>query len=127
MGVPAPANAELGETRAVAFTTDPSTPMQFYALDVDPCTGVETERNIQLVQPFSNNAGDIWGKALFRLGNVAVPPMTKNLGFKLLTGTTTNANGIEAGVYIQPVFFFKFPELLVFGDEMFPFGEPAFA
>lgn len=122
VGVPAPGNAELGETRAVAMTTDPSTPMQFYAIDVDSCTGMESERNYQLVQPFSNNAGDIWGKALFRLGKVQAQPMTKNVGFKLLTGTVTTANGIQAGIYIQPVFLFIFPELIVFGDQMFPFS-----
>lgn len=112
----------MGETRAVAFTTDPSTPMQFYAIDVDPCTGVETERDLQLAQPFSQNAGDVWGKALFRLGKVNTQPMTKNVGFRLLTGTSTTANGLTAGIYIQPVFIFIFPELLVFGDQMFPFG-----
>lgn len=121
-GVPAPANAELGETRAVAYTTDPSTPMQFYAIDVDPCTGVETERDLQLVQPLSQNAGGVWGKTVFRLGKVSSQPMTKNVGFKLLTGTSTTINGLKAGIYIQPVFLFIFPELLVFGDQMFPFG-----
>lgn len=49
--------------------------------------------------------------------------MTKNVGFKLLTGTTTTANDLEAGVFIQPVFIFIMPELTVFGDEMFPFSK----
>lgn len=60
----------------MAFTTDPSTPMQWYAIDVDPCTGEETERNLQLVQPLGQNAGDIWGRAIFRLGNVNAAPVS---------------------------------------------------
>ncbi|CAG8973951.1 hypothetical protein HYALB_00007480 [Hymenoscyphus albidus] len=121
LGVPAPNNAEQGETRAIAFTTDPSTPMQWYAIDVDPCTGAEKERNLQLTQPLGQNAGDVWGKAIFRLGKVNASPMTKNVGFKLLTGTTMTGNGLEAGVFIQPVFTFIMPELVVLGDPMFPF------
>lgn len=51
--------------------------MQWYAIDVDPCTGEETERNLQLVQPLGQNAGDIWGRAIFRLGKVNAAPVSK--------------------------------------------------
>lgn len=83
---------------------------------------METERVLQTVQPLSATGGGLPGKTVFRLGKVNPSVMTKNVGFKMSSGTVTTANDLRAGVYIQPIFGFTFPELLTFGNQMFPFG-----
>ncbi|KAH7336719.1 hypothetical protein BKA65DRAFT_564015 [Rhexocercosporidium sp. MPI-PUGE-AT-0058] len=107
------ANVEVAETRAVAFTTDPSTTIQWFAMDVDPCDGTVTERNIMLLQP--SQVAPL-GRAIFRLGKTLITPATQQVGFRLSTGTITTGNGLTAGQFIQPIFNFVFPELLAFGD-----------
>jgi hypothetical protein len=42
------ANTEDAETRAVAFSSDTSASIQWYAIDVDRCTGEEKERKLIL-------------------------------------------------------------------------------
>ncbi|KAJ7028589.1 hypothetical protein C8F04DRAFT_1290541 [Mycena alexandri] len=128
---------EAGETRATAFVTDPSTPVEWYAIDVDPCTGAETERDILLVEP--EPAAPI-GRVVFRTsgggaarrrelvpekkgggggggGGVTIDasPPTREVGFRYSSGTSAGPKGIIAGQYIQPIFFFVFPELIAFG------------
>jgi hypothetical protein len=108
-------NAEIAETRAVAFVTDPSTTLQWYAIDVDPCTGVSKNRNIQLLQP--SQIAPL-GRAVFRLGQTGITPATRQVGFQLSTGTVQlsfNNGSITAGQYIQPIFTYNFPELTTFG------------
>jgi hypothetical protein len=120
-----PASPDTPETRAVAFTTDPTTPIQWFFQDVDPCTGVITERNVQLVQP---QQGAPIGRGVFRMGTTPVDPPTRNVGFRAANGVTTTGNNLTAGLFIQPVFNFLFPEITTFGAqapalafEKFPF------
>ena len=108
---------EIAETRSVAFTTDPSTILKWFAMDVDPCTGAVTER--PLLQMLPNQAAPL-GRAVYRLGKTDVSPATRQVGFRLSTGTAPGAGGVLAGQFIQPIFDFVFPELLTFGDPMFP-------
>lgn len=61
-----PALAEDGETRGVAFTTDPTTPITWFAVDLDPCTGAATWRNLLTEQPLANIAGQQPGKVDYR-------------------------------------------------------------
>lgn len=104
---------EIAETRAVAYTTDPTTAIQWFSEDVDSCTGSVTERNIQLVQPFTAAPA---GKTVFRLGKTDVSPVPRNAGFRSQTGTMAGPQGIIAGQFIQPVFENIFPELIDFGS-----------
>lgn len=120
-----PVSPDTPETRAVAFTTDPSTPVQWFFQDVEPCTGVITERNVQLVQP---QQGAPVGRAVFRMGTTPVTPPTRNVGFRMASKTMTSGNNLTAGLFIQPVFNFLFPEITAFGAnvpalafEKFPF------
>jgi hypothetical protein len=116
-GITFPVSADPPETRAVAFVTDPTTPLQWFAQDVDPCTGEITERNIQLVQP--QIVAPI-GRAVYRLGTTPVKPGTRNVGFRLASGTFQDKNNFTAGEFIQPIMDFVFPEQTAFGANMPP-------
>lgn len=117
---------ETAQVMGTAFTTDPSIPMYMNMIDVDPCTGAETDRHIIPSQPFGNAIGQVFGEALFRPGNLILDPMTRNVGFKLVNGQSVTANGLIAGQYVQPVFDFIAPEITVFGDNMFALNFSAF-
>lgn len=111
-------DAEVAETRAVAWTTDPTSAIQWFAMDVDPCTGEVTERNISLVQPTIDAPA---GKTVFRTNEgqgvkIDASPPTRNVGFRSFSGTSTGPNGITAGEFIQPIMDFIFPEQINFGS-----------
>ncbi|KAF2107626.1 hypothetical protein BDV96DRAFT_505879 [Lophiotrema nucula] len=108
---------ELAETRAVAFTTDPTTPMQWYAEEVDPCTGNITERNLQLTVPAQTAP---IGRVKFRFGATNPGKSIRNFGFKMINGNVTTKNNLTAGVFIQPVTGFIFPEVTNFGANLPP-------
>ncbi|KAF2735727.1 hypothetical protein EJ04DRAFT_434338 [Polyplosphaeria fusca] len=108
---------EIAETRAVAFTTDPSTSIQFYAEDKDPCTGNITQRNLMLTQPAQTAP---IGRARFRFGATNPGPAPRNFGFKMSSGVMTTKNNLTAGLFIQPVTEFIFPELTNFGINLPP-------
>jgi hypothetical protein len=116
-GITFPPSADPPETRAVVFVTDPTTPLQWFAQDVNPCTGEITERNIQLVQP--QIVAPI-GRVVYRLGTTPVKPATRNVGFRLASGTVLDKNNFTAGLFIQPIMDFVFPELTTFGANMPP-------
>ncbi|TKA50385.1 hypothetical protein B0A49_12513 [Cryomyces minteri] len=111
---------EIPETRAVAWTTDPTTTLQWFAIDVDPCTGAATERNILLMQPNDGVAAVPKGRAVYRMGKTAVTPATRQVGFRLSDGTSSGASNITAGQFIQPIFDYIFPELLAVGNPTLP-------
>ena len=113
------ANVEFGETRAVAFTTDVGGGLlDWFAVDVDPCTGVATERSLNVaMQP--NSALQPLGRAVFRTPQkLDLTPATRSVGFRLKSGVTKGAGGITAGEFIQPIFDYTFPELLDTGAPM---------
>lgn len=112
-------NVEFGETRAVAFTTDVGGGLlDWFALDQDPCTGALTERSLNVaLQP--NSAVQPLGRATFRTPNkLDLTPATRSVGFRMQSGTTIGAGNITAGVFIQPIFDYTFPELLNAGGPM---------
>ncbi|KAI9053525.1 hypothetical protein LZ554_002480 [Drepanopeziza brunnea f. sp. 'monogermtubi'] len=109
---------EAGETRAVAWTSDPTTPIQWFAVDVHPCLGDATERNLVLQQPTS--AGAPLGRAVYRMAKVDASPATRQVGFRVATGATVTSNNVTAGQYLQPIFSYPFPELTAFGTPVFP-------
>jgi hypothetical protein len=111
-GITFPATPDAPETRAVAMVTDPTTTVQWFAMDQDPCFGNVTERNLLLLAP--STIAPI-GRCIFRMGKTDVSPATRNVGFRYSNGVVTQANGLVAGQFIQPVFNFIFPEIVTFG------------
>ncbi|KAJ7222482.1 hypothetical protein GGX14DRAFT_428860 [Mycena pura] len=95
------------------MSTDPSSTIQWYAIDIDPCTGEESERNLELVEPES--AAPI-GRSTFRLGKTDASPVTRYVGFRYTNGVVPGPRGIIAGQFIQPIFTYIFPELIDFGN-----------
>lgn len=111
---------EIGETRVVGYSTDPSTSLEVYAIDVDPCTGVETERTLAVVVPRPNGRLGQWR---YRTATNDIGPATREIGVKSQSGTAQTTNGLKGGVFIQPIMDggFIFPELNVFGAPAFPY------
>lgn len=60
--VTGPALAEDGETRAVAFVTDVTSPVTWSALYIDPCTGAQSFKALLTEQPLANLPGQQPGK-----------------------------------------------------------------
>jgi len=118
-GITVPARADPPETRAVVFTTDPSTPVTWFAMDQDECTGAVTERAILTVQP--QQVAPI-GRVIFRMGKTPVTSPTRNTVFRAATGTSVTHNNLTSGQFIQPTFDFVFPELVNFGANAEPFA-----
>ncbi|KAJ6562301.1 hypothetical protein B0H19DRAFT_1259888 [Mycena capillaripes] len=110
-------NLETGETRAVAFATDATTTVQWFAIDVDPCTGQESERPLLTAQ--GSSVAPV-GKITYRMGKVDASPATREVGFRYTSGTSPGPRGIVAGQFTQPIFFFIFPELIAFGAQQVP-------
>jgi hypothetical protein len=106
----------ISETRAVAWTTDVQATVQWFAQDIDACTGEVTERDL-LLQAASPVAP--LGRLQYRLGAFDVSPATKNVGFRVSQGTMRTPNNLTAGLFIQPVFNYIFPELIVAGAPAF--------
>jgi hypothetical protein len=112
---------EIAETRAVAFTTDVGGALlDWFALDQNECTGVITERSLRV--PVLPNGGVApLGRAVYRTPAKAdLTPATRYVGFRLQTGVTNTGNNLTAGQFIQPIFDYVFPELLVAGNPDLP-------
>ncbi|KAF7326933.1 Sodium nucleoside protein [Mycena venus] len=105
------------EVDKTPLASDPSTPIQCFAMDVDPCTGAVSERNLFLAEPAG--AAPV-GKTIFQLGNPDAWPTTRQVGFRYANGIAEGPRGIIAGQFFQPIFTFLFRELIVFGS-----NEPA--
>ena len=97
----------------VGFVTDPSTDVEIYAIDQDPCTGEETDRLIGSATP----ERDVGGRAKweFRTDRENIEPYTRNYRIKLASGTHNTTDGILAGQYVQPVTEWIFPEVITPG------------
>ncbi|KAF7345209.1 hypothetical protein MSAN_01897400 [Mycena sanguinolenta] len=108
---------ESDQTRATAQASDPTVPIQWFAMDVDPCTGVVSERDLLLVQPES--AAPV-GLTKFPLGKTDASPPTRQVGFRYTNGVSVGPKGIMAGQYYQPIYTFIFPELISFGSPELP-------
>jgi hypothetical protein len=106
----------IEETRADAWTTDITATVQWFAQDIDPCTGELSERDLLLLQ--AGTAAPV-GRLQYRLGAFDVSPATRNVGFRMSQGTMNTPNNLTAGLFIQPIFNFKFPELIVAGAPAF--------
>ena len=128
-------------TRIEGFTTDPSSFVMLSAVDIDPCTGLETERWYDMVQvdpgaPPAGAAaapgrglGAVAGRWRWRPNSdaFALPPS------RMLRAASINGNymdwntgemktpaGLAAGSYSAPNFEFIFPENLGIGNPPVP-------
>ncbi|KAK3988406.1 hypothetical protein QBC44DRAFT_371063 [Cladorrhinum sp. PSN332] len=101
--------AEVQETRFVAFSTDFSATISVAALDLDPCTGHETERAIGTMQP--RPEGGNRNKYLLRFDGTQSVPYAREYIFKASTGTQVTQNGLVAGQFVAPVLEWIQPEL----------------
>ncbi|KAH8832287.1 hypothetical protein DL96DRAFT_1581570 [Flagelloscypha sp. PMI_526] len=111
-------NMEDAEVRAVAFTTDPEAIVQWFVIDVDPCTGEESERNVLLL--LADPTAPV-GRIVARVGKSNFNPATREMGFRIYPGAISNGpKGLIAGQFIQPIMFDSFimPELTIFGDNI---------
>ena len=105
-------------TRVEGFTTDISTAIKISAVDVDACTGEESDRlwNLQAVDPGPPNGAVAgrWrfrpGAPLFDLKGFPFLPPTREVHAIGLGGTVMTINGLSAGEYQAPNFEFILPE-----------------
>lgn len=92
--------------------------MDWLALDQNSCDGTITQRTLRIpAQP--NNAVPPLGRAVYRSPAKAdLTPAPRAVGFRMQSGTTTTKNNLTAGLFVQPIFEYTFPELLVAGDPL---------
>jgi hypothetical protein len=115
----------------VAFTTDPTSLVDIYAVDVDAC-GKESNRFYSTGDPFGPPVSAKKGRAVVRtfIGDflpatremrVASRTLTKGQPVDSVLATAqTYANGLIAGQYHAPNFDYLFPESLVIGGPPVP-------
>ena len=120
----------------VGFTTDPSRAIQFYALDVDPCTGAESQRDwgsVAVDQGPPNGA--VMGRWRTRPAkdvitgpaSGAYQPATREMRIAFVGTDADHAaaekdfgNGLIAGQYTTPIAEYLFPENAGTGNPIVP-------
>ncbi|KAH0613056.1 uncharacterized protein H6S33_009436 [Morchella sextelata] len=114
---------EFAQTRIEGYTTDQTQNVEVYALDVDPCTGVTTERLLSSVVPRPNGRRGQWR---YR-PTPDITPSSREVLARVPSASMLNGNNITAGQYVQPIMDdgFIFPELVLFGNPevVFDFDE----
>jgi hypothetical protein len=100
----------------VGFATDPSRAVDAFAVEVDPCTGQESERVISTLGPLIPELVPL-GRVRFAQNVSNANPPTRNWRIRY-SGTTaqTSANGLVAMQYTLPVNEYIFAENTIFGD-----------
>jgi hypothetical protein len=123
-------------TRFEGFTTDSSRNIQLYGLDVDPCSGAESERDWGTidVDPGPPN-GAVLGRWRFRPPSKVLTgpaagtflPATREMRAAFVGTSTTHSNeqqdfgnGLTAGQYTTPIAEFLFPENAGTGNPIVP-------
>lgn len=86
--------------------------MTVYALDVDPCSGAESERSVGAA---TYKAGDVRNKWTWRADSTTFSKYTREYRIRASTGTRLTTNGLTTGQYVQPVTEWIFPEANVPG------------
>lgn len=101
---------EVGQTRFVGLTSDgAANPIRIFAVDVDPCTGATTDREITST---SIQAGAVRNKFDVKIVKPTAPGVyTREYRITAGAGTKLTKNGILAGQYVQPVTEWIQPEL----------------
>ncbi|KAL0949902.1 hypothetical protein HGRIS_009930 [Hohenbuehelia grisea] len=110
---------EIAETRVEGYTTDETATIEIFTIDVDPCTGEESERSWGTAIP---RAADRRGQWEFRSTDPSLSPYSREVGVRIARGTVATPNGVMAGRYISPYppDGFIWPELILFGDPQIP-------
>lgn len=113
VGVPSTAaNVEFADIRAIGFLSSCSgSVVTISAIDVDPCTGKETYRQIGTATPKQETRC----KWEARLDPQARAPFPREYLITTNTGVKTTKDGIKAGEYRTPVTEWIFPEVDVPG------------
>ncbi|KAI4724308.1 hypothetical protein E4T49_07966 [Aureobasidium sp. EXF-10728] len=104
--------SEFGDSKFIGYTSDPTAGITVSAIDVDPCTGEETERSVGSA---SYKAGDARNKWTWRAATTTTSKYTREYVIRASTGEKLTDNKINAGRYVQPVLEFLFPEANVPG------------
>jgi hypothetical protein len=104
--------SEFGDTKFVGFVSDPSVTVTISAIDVDPCTGLETDRIVGSSQPVAGNPRN---RFIWRADSTTLSHYTREYRIKVSSGTQTTNQGIVAGQYVQPVTEWIYPEPLTPG------------
>ncbi|KAK3311810.1 hypothetical protein B0H66DRAFT_571402 [Apodospora peruviana] len=108
-------NGEVAETRFVGYTSDPSVTVSISAVDINPCTGLTTDRAIAVAQQRPEAGGR--NKWISRIDGTVPTVYTREYRAVASTGTVVTRNGIVAGQYVSPILEWIQPELLVPGSE----------
>jgi hypothetical protein len=131
-GTPNPLFPQEGVERLVmvAFSTDSTSLVDVYAVDVNPCTGAKSYRFYGTADPFGPPVGGVKGRARIRsfIGNYLPPTRDMAVASRTLTGGapigSVNipliANGLQGGYYQAPTFAFIFPENFGVGNPQVP-------
>jgi hypothetical protein len=102
------------------FTTDPSSLVDIFMIDVGPCSGNERERLVATADPLAGGA-PLFGRFRFIVDALNVRPLAREMMLRSRTGSTPDvANGLVAGQYRFPVDEFIFPETFVLGAPAVP-------
>ncbi|KAF9026950.1 hypothetical protein BDZ89DRAFT_1067279 [Hymenopellis radicata] len=104
---------EIAQTRVEGYITDETATISIFVIEVDPCTGEQSERLWGSAIPRTTGRKGQWR---FRVnGDTAVV-------VRVSGGTVATPNSILAGQFVSPYppDGFVFPELLVFGDPQIP-------
>ncbi|KAF2995697.1 hypothetical protein E8E13_003436 [Curvularia kusanoi] len=107
VGIVDPAgNLENAPMRAVGYLSSCANALvTLSAIDVDPCTGVETIRRIDSTSPKAEL------RCKWELRVTSKTPFTRDYLVTTNTPVTTTDNGIKAGQYVAPVTEWIFPEV----------------
>ncbi|PVH99447.1 hypothetical protein DM02DRAFT_529030, partial [Periconia macrospinosa] len=110
------ANIEVADFRFIGYLSScANAAVTVFAIDVDPCTGEETERQIGSASP---RAGDVRCKWEARIpSGTAQTPYTREYVLRTQSKVITTKDGIEAGKYVTPVTEWIYPEVNVPGAE----------
>ncbi|KAF1973902.1 hypothetical protein BU23DRAFT_506147 [Bimuria novae-zelandiae CBS 107.79] len=110
-------NVEVADSRFIGYLSScAGASVSVFAIEVDPCTGDETERQVGSATP---RAGDVRCKWEAR---VAVStPYTREYVVKTNNPVIETKDGIKAGQYVTPVTEWIQPEINVPGAEPVPY------
>ncbi|KAI4761463.1 hypothetical protein E4T51_05533 [Aureobasidium sp. EXF-12344] len=106
------AAVELTDSRFIGYSTNPAAPITMWALDLDPCTGAESERAIGSAL---YKAGDPRNKWIWRTDTRVNAKYTREYVIRANSGVVTTKNNLTAGRFVQPVTDYIFPESLTPG------------
>ncbi|KAF2742049.1 hypothetical protein M011DRAFT_413349 [Sporormia fimetaria CBS 119925] len=112
-------NIETADIRFIGMVTScAGTSVSISAIDVDPCTGEETYRQIGTATP---RAGDARCRWEFRIDTTQQSTYTREYIIRANNPVITTKNGIKAGQYITPVGEWIQPEVNIPGTEPRPY------